>query len=103
MLIALHEINPVNIASDLVGEWWKIERIAEPMDHIRREFSAQAAREIEAYFESEVFQPLERESEEVQRTLSQIESERRTDLTARNAKVSRIQADIDRLQKVGQA
>ena len=103
VLIALHEINPVNIASDLVGEWWKNKRIAEPMDHIRMEFSAQAAREIEAYFESEVFQPLERECEEVQRTLSQIESERRTDLTARNAKVSRIQADIDRLQKVGQA
>ena len=103
VLIALHEINPVNIASDLVGEWWKNKRIAEPMDHISREFSAQAAREIEAYFESEVFQPLEREYEEVQRTLSQIESERRTDLTARNAKVSRIQADIDRLQKVGQA
>ena len=103
VLIALHEINPVNIASDLVGEWWKNKRIAEPMDHISREFSAQAAREIEAYFESEVFQPLERECEEVQRTLSQIESERRTDLTARNAKVSRIQADIDRLQKVGQA
>ncbi|MDE2733554.1 MAG: dynamin family protein [Gemmatimonadota bacterium] len=103
VLIALHEINPVNIASDLVGEWWKNKRIAEPMDHISRVFSAQAAREIEAYFESEVFQPLEREYEEVQRALSQIESERRTDLTARNAKVSRIQADIDRLQKVGQA
>ena len=102
-LIALHEINPVNIASDLVGEWWKIKRIAEPMNHIRREFSAQAAREIEAYFESEVFQPLERECEEVQRTLSQIESERRTDLTTRNTKVSRIQADIDLLRKVGQA
>ena len=103
VLVALHEINPVNIASDLVGEWWKNKRIAEPMDHISREFSAQAAREVEAYFESELFQPLERECEEVQRTLSQIESERRTDLTTRNAKVSRIQADIDRLRKVGQA
>ncbi len=103
VLTVLHDINPVNIASDFVGEWWKNKRIAEPMDHISREFSAQAAREIEAYFESEVFQPLERECEEVQRTLSQIESERRTDLATRNAKVSRIQADIVLLQKVGQA
>ena len=104
VLTVLHEINPINfIASEFVGEWWKNKRIAEPMDHISREFSAQAAREIEAYFESELFQPLERECEEVQSTLSQIESKRRTDLTARNAKVSRIQADIDRLRKVGQA
>ena len=101
VLTTLHENNPVNIASDFVGEWWKNERIAEPMDHIRMEFSAQAAREIEAYFESEVFQPLEHECEEVQSALSQIESERRTDLADRNAKVSRIQADIDRLRKVG--
>ena len=101
VLTTLHETNPVNIASDFVGEWWKNRRIAEPIDHICREFSAQAAREIEAYFESEVFQPLEHECEEVQSALSQIESERRTDLAARNAKVSRIQADIDRLRKVG--
>ena len=102
VLTTLHHINPANIASDFVGEWWKNERIAEPMDHIRMEFSAQAAREIEAYFESEVFQPLEHECEEVQSALSQIESERRTDLADRNAKVSRIQADIDRLRKVDQ-
>ena len=100
VLTTLHEINPVNIASDFVGEKWKNEGIAEPMDHIRMEFSAQAAREIEAYFESEVFQPLEHECEEVQRALSQIESERRTDLADRNANVSRIQADIDRLRKI---
>ena len=102
VLTTLHEINPVNIASDFVGERWKNKRIAEPIDHIRMEFSAQAAREIEAYFESEVFQPLEHECEEVQSALSQIESERRTDLADRNAKVSRIQADIDRLRKVDQ-
>ena len=102
VLTTLHETNPVNIASDFVGEWWKNRRIAEPIDHICREFSAQAAREIEAYFESEVFQPLEHECEEVQSALSQIESERRTDLADRNAKVSRIQADIDRLRKVDQ-
>ena len=100
VLTTLHEINLVNIASDYVGEWWKNGRIAGPMDHICREFSAQAAREIEAYFESEVFQPLEHECEEMQRALSQIESERRTDLADRNANVSRIQADIDRLRKI---
>ncbi len=101
ILTTLHHVNPVNIASDFVGEWWKNKRIAEPMDRICTEFSAQAAREIEEYFESEVFQPLERECEEVQSVLSQIESERRTDLADRNAKVSGIQADIDRLRKVG--
>ena len=103
VLTTLHQINPANIASDFVGEWWKNKRIAEPIDHISREFSAQAAREIEAYFESEIFQPLERECEEVQSTLSQIESERRTDLADRAAKVSRIDADLARLRKVDQA
>ena len=101
ILTTSHHVNPVNIASDLVGEWWKNKRIAEPMDRICTDFSAQAAREIEEYFESEVFQSLERECEEVQSVLSQIESERRTDLADRNAKVSGIQADIDRLRKVG--
>ena len=102
LLTALHQINPVNMASDFVGEWWKNIRIAEPMDHICLEFSSQVARNIETYFESEVFQPLEREREEVQSVLSQIESDRRTDIADRNTKVSRIDSDIDRLRKVGQ-
>ncbi len=102
LLATLHAINPINIVSDFVGEWWKNKRIAEPMDHIRMKFSAQAAREIETYFESEIFQPLEREHKEVQSVLSQIESERRTDITDRNAKVSRIDADSARLRKVSQ-
>ena len=103
VLTTLHEINPANIASDYVGEWLKNKRIAEPMDHICQEFSTQAMRNIEAYFESELFQPLEHELEEVQSTLSQLEEERRDDLKDRTDKVSRIDADIARLRKVGQA
>ncbi len=103
VLTALHDINPGNIASDFVGEWWKNKRIAEPMDHIRMEFSARAVQAIEAYFESEVFQPLDHERGEVQSALSQIESERRTDLADRTVKVSRIDADIARLRKAEQS
>ncbi len=103
ILTTLHEINPANIASDFVGEWWKNKRLAEPMARIRQEFSTQAMRNIEAYFESELFQPLEHELEEVQSTLSQLEEERRDDLKDRTDKVSRIDADIARLRKVGQA
>ena len=103
ILTTLHEINPANIASDFVGEWWKNKRLAEPIARIRQEFSTQAMRNIEAYFESELFQPLEHELEEVQSTLSQLEEERRDDLKDRTDKVSRIDADIARLRKVGQA
>lgn len=102
VLTVLHEINPANIASDFVGEWLKNKRLAEPMDRIRQEFSTQAMRNIEAYFESELFQPLENQLEEVQSTLSQLEEERRDDLKDRTDKVSRIDADIARLRKVGQ-
>ena len=101
VLTVLHEINPANIASDFVGEWLKNKRLAEPMDRIRQEFSTQAMRNIEAYFESELFQPLENQLEEVQSTLSQLEEERRADLKDRTDKVSRIDADIARLRKVG--
>ena len=102
VLTVLHDTNPINFGSALLGDFWKNKRIAEPMDHIYREFSTQAARNIEAYFESEILQPIEREREEVQSVLSQIESERRTDIADRNAKVSRIDADIDLLRKVDQ-
>lgn len=103
VLTVLHEINPANIASDFVGEWWKNKRLAEPMGRIRQEFSTQAVRNIEAYFASELFQPLENQLEEVQSTLSQLEEERRADLKDRTDKVSRIDADIALLRKVGQA
>ena len=103
VLTALHHINLGNIVSDFLGEWWKNKRIIEPMDHIYLEFSSQAAQNIEAYFESEVFQPLEREREEVQSVLSQIETDRRTNIADRNAKVSRIDADMDLLRKVNQS
>lgn len=103
VLTVLHEINPANIASDFVGEWWKNKRLAEPMGRIRQEFSTQAVRNIEAYFDSELFQPLENQLEEAQSTLSQLEEERRDDLKDRIDKVSRIDADIALLRKVGQA
>ena len=59
------------------------------MEHIGTEISTQAARGIETYFESEVFQPLERERDEVQSMLKQLETDRRTNLADRTAKVSR--------------
>ena len=102
VLKAVHDLNPINMVSDLFAEWWKEKKIDEPMDHLGTDISVRAAYELTTYFESEVFQPLEREREEVQSVLSQIESERRTDIADRNTKVSRIDSDIDRLRKVGQ-
>ena len=102
VLKAVHDLNPINMVSDLFSEWWKEKKIDEPMEHIGTDISVRAARELTTYFESEVFQPIEREREEVQSVLSQIESDRRADIADRNAKVSRIDSDIDRLRKVGQ-
>ena len=65
-LKALHELNPVNIVSDFVAEWWKGAKIDEPMDQIRTELSSRVASEIESYFEQEVFQRLEGERDDVQ-------------------------------------
>ena len=102
VLKAVHDLNPINMVSDLFSEWWKEKKIDEPMEHIGTDISVRAAHELKTYFESEVFQPLEREREEVQSVLSQIGSDRRTDIADRNAKVSRIDADIDLLRKVEQ-
>ena len=101
VLIAVHEFNPINTASDRFAVWWKEKKIDEPMKHIGMEISNQAARGIETYFESEVFQPLERERDEVPSMLKQLETDRRTDLADRTAKVSRVDADIECLQKLG--
>ena len=97
VLIAVHELNPVNMVSDILSEWWKNRQIEEPMDQIRTELSNRAASEIEAYFEVEVFQPLDRERDDVQRTLAQLETKRRADLADRTAEVERVNADIARL------
>ena len=98
VLVAVDELNPVNMVSDVFSEWLKNRQIEEPMDQIRTELSNRAAREIEAYFEEEVFQPLERESGDVQRTLAQLETKRRSDLADRTAEVERVNADIERLR-----
>ena len=100
VLIAIHDLNPINAASDRFAVWLKDKMIDEPMEHIGMEISTQAARGIETYFESEVFQPLERERDEVQSMLKQLETDRRTNLTDRTAKVSRVETDIERLQKL---
>ena len=100
VLVAVHDLNPINMVSDFFAELWKENKIEEPMEHIGTEISTRAAREIETYFESEVFQPLERERDEVQSMLNQLETDRRTVLADRTAKVSRIDADIDCLQKL---
>ena len=101
-LTALHELNPVNMVSDVLAEWWKNRQIEEPMDQIRTELSNRAAWQVEAYFEQEVFQPLERKRDDVQQTLAQLDSERRNDLTDRTAKVARVDADIERLRNASQ-
>ena len=98
VLMAVHELNPVNMVSDVLAEWWKNRQIEEPMDQIRAELSNRAASEIESYFEQEVFQPLERKREDVQRTLAQLQTDRRAELSDRRAKVGRVDADIERLR-----
>ena len=100
VLRTVHDLNPINAASDRFAVWWKEKKIDEPMEHIGIEISTQAARGIETYFESEVFQPLERERDEVQSMLKQLETDRRTNLADRTAKVSRVEADIECLQKL---
>ena len=100
VLAAVHDLNPINEASERFAVWWKGKKIDEPMEHIGIEISSQAAREIEMYFESEVFQPLERERDEVQSMLKKLETDRRTNLTDRTAKVSRVDADIKCLQEL---
>ena len=102
VLKAVHELNPVNMVSDVLAEWWKNRQIEEPMDQIRTELSNRVALEIESYFDKEVFQPLERQREDVQRTLAQLQTERRTDLSDRTAKVGRVDADIERLRNASE-
>ncbi len=100
VLRTVHDLNPINTASDRFAVWLKEKKIDEPMERIGTEISTQAARGIETYFESEVFQPLERERDEVQSMLKQLETDRRTNLADRTAKVSRVDADIECLQKL---
>ena len=100
VLRAVHDLNPINTASDRFAVWLKEKKIDEPMEHIGIDISTQTARGFEAYFESEVFQPLERERDEVQSMLKHLETDRRTNLADRTAKVSRVEADIECLQEL---
>ena len=102
VIIALPNLNPVALVSDVLAEWWKNAKIDEPMDQIRTELSNRVASEIEAYFEREVFQPLEHERDDVQRTQAQLETDRRADLADRTAKVARVDADIVRLRSASE-
>ena len=100
LLIAVHEINPINTVSDLFAVWMKNRMIDEPMEDIGTEISTQAVRGMETYFESEVFDPLQRECNDVETKLRQLETDRRTNLADRTEKVGRVDADIERLQKL---
>lgn len=100
ILIAVHDLNPINTASDLFSVWLKGKMVDEPMEHMAIEISSQAAQGIETYFESEVFEPLERERDEIENMLKKLETDRRTNLADRTAKVSRVEADIECLQKL---
>ena len=102
ILTAVHDLNLLNVFSDFLAEWWKNRQIEEPMDQIRTELSNRAASEIEAYFEHEVFQPRERKRDDVQRTLAQLETDRRTDLADRTAKVVRVDADVEKLSNASE-
>lgn len=101
-LTAVHELNPVNVVSEVLAEWWKYRQIEEPMDQIRTELSNRAAWQVEAYFEQQVFQPLERHRDDVQQTLVQLDTERRGDLADRTAKVALVDADFERLRNASQ-
>ena len=98
VLKAVHDFNPINMVSDLVGEWWKGRRIEQPLEQVAIDFSARAGHMIETYFESEVFQPKERERDETRATIDQLDADRRTDLADRTTKVSRVDTDVERLQ-----
>ena len=100
ILIAVHDLNPINTASDLFSVWLKGKMVDEPMEHMAIEISSQAVQGIETYFESEVFEPLERERDEIQNMLKKLETDRRTNLADRTAKVARVEADIECLQKL---
>ncbi len=100
VLRAVHDLNPINTGSERFAVWLKEKKIDEPMEHIGMEISNQVARGIEAYFESEVFQPLERERDEVKRMLTKLETDRRTDLADRTVKVSCVEVDIECLEKL---
>lgn len=94
-LTGVHKYNPVNMVADFIGGLVKRSRIEYPLERVAERLS----RTVEIYFESEVFQPLERQIDEVHRVLSELETERRADLEARTAKVSRIDADIATLRR----
>ena len=98
VLKAVHDFNPINMVSDLVGEWWKGRRIEQPLEQVAIDFSARAGHMIETYFESEVFQPKERERDETRATIDQLDADRRTDLADRTTKVSRVDTDVERLR-----
>ena len=100
VLTVVHDLNPINMVGDFFSAWLKEKKIDEPMEHIGIEISNQSARELETYFESEVFQPLERDHDEVRSLLNQIETDRRADLANLSAKVSRVNADLNSLQKL---
>lgn len=98
VLKAVHDFNPINMVSDLIGEWWKGRRIEQPLDQVAIDFSVRAGHMIETYFESEVFQPKERERDEARATIDQLDADRRTDFADRTAKVSRVDTDVERLR-----
>ena len=99
LLRAGHEKNPINMVSNLFAMWLKKKIIAEPMEDLAEGISKRVSRDIESYFESEVFEPLERERDEVRSMLNQVEADRRKDLEHRTHQVSRVDQDIKDLQK----
>ena len=99
VLRAIHNENPINQASVLFAEWLKGKMIAEPLEDLAKGISTRVSTEIKTYFESEVFRPLEREREEVGKMLNQVEADRRKDLEHRTLQVSRVDQDIEDLQK----
>ncbi len=98
VLKAVHVFNPINMVTDLIGQWWKDRKIEQPLEHVAIDFSERAGHMLETYFESEVFQPKERERDEARATIDQLDADRRTDLADRTAKVSRVDIDVKRLR-----
>ena len=99
VLRAIHNKNPINQASNLFAEWLKEKMIAEPLEDLAEGISTRVSRDIESYYDSEVFRPLEREREEVGKMLNQVEVDRRKDLEHRTLQVSSVDQDIEDLKK----
>ena len=99
-LQAVHRLNPVNIVVDLFAMPHKERTVDEHLQRIGARVATEAGRIIETWFESEAFQPRERELEEAERAIKQVRQERDADRADRADKLSHMDRDIERLRNL---